>query len=62
MNILFTFIFTRSARAKYVVVTEFMGEDNSGMGYESYVIEDTLHEMIRSCPSPHNNSFDLVVE
>ena len=52
----------RGATAQYQVVTQLLVGESADTSYEAYAITDILHEMIRDCPSPHNDAFLVVAD
>ncbi len=53
---------TRGESAGYVAVTQLIGEgDEDDEDFiTNYVISSTLHDCIRDCPSPHNDSINII--
>jgi hypothetical protein len=51
----------RGRRSQYKVVTQLLG-GSAADGFEGYMINDDLHDMIKACPSPHNDCVTLIAK
>jgi hypothetical protein len=52
---------TRGIRSQYNVVTQLLGS-SAADGYEGYMINEDLHQMIKACPSSHNDCITLIAK
>lgn len=50
----------RGESAKFVAVTELIGNDDQKLEYYPCVIAATLHDKSWKCPTPHNSCFNLI--